>query len=127
MFLISLFLLTSNAFADKILSPGEFYTSAFAGERIVCTGASSQPETQYFLADGTTLMSPDEMRDGTACSGQTDSSTGAELRAKNIAESNGRGVQCPQGFTCEVQQGAMQYQRRGSYCTAYMPFVATRR
>ena len=116
------------AFADKILGPGEFYTSESAGERIVCTvNTPSQPDTQSFFAEGRTIMTESEARDSSACTGVMDSSTAAMFRAKNIAQSNGHGIQCPQGYRCEVQEGAMQYRRRGDYCIALMPFTATRR
>ncbi|MGZ3652088.1 MAG: hypothetical protein ACXVB9_01860 [Bdellovibrionota bacterium] len=119
---------STPAFADKIMNPGEFYTAVNAGEKIVCTGSAAPVlQPQSFMANGSTVMSADEMRDASACTGQADSSTGAELRAKGIAESNGRTIQCPQSYTCALQDGAMQYRRRDNICIAYMPFLATPR
>lgn len=124
--IISICLVSQNAFADKILSPGQIYTTKYSGEVVACTGGgNSNPRNSYtFLATGQVHLSDADQRDPNACS-MSARSFQPMLDAKEIAISNGKSTQCQQGYSCEVLEGRVQYERRGSSCIAKVPFRAT--
>lgn len=129
--LLALFALTftTHAFADKILNPGEFYTSKRAGERVVCMGEQQpEPEQSYtFLAEGEAFMKDEEMSDPARCTGTNAKWFGTMSQAQAKAASNCVNLQCPQGYSCAVAEGTMEYRPHGQICKAYLPCRATRR
>lgn len=127
--LIALLALSATpAFADKILQPGEFFTSKKAGERVVCMGSQPQePDSYVFFAEGEAYMKDEEMSDPARCTGTNAKWFGTMSQAQAKAASNCRNIQCPQGYSCEVQEGTMEYRPHGQICKAFLPCRATRR
>ncbi len=119
---------TTPAFADKILSPGQTYTARKAGEIVACTGDTqpSVPQSYVFNAEGEAFISDQEANQANPCIGVGGGAYGAMLNAKEVAASNCVNIQCPEGYTCAVSNGAMQYRPRGRICRAYLPCRATR-
>ena len=122
-------LLASPAFADKILQPGEFYTAKRAGEQVVCSGQTQpqEPDSYVFMAEGEAFMKQEEMSDPARCTGTNAKWFGTMMQAQQKAASNCVNLQCPDGYTCAVQEGTMEYRPRGQICVAFLPCRATRR
>ncbi len=118
--------IATPAFADKILNPGEFYTAKRAGEQVVCGGGQPQEHDSYvFQAEGRAFMREDEMRDPMRCTGTDAKWFGTMSQAQAKAASNCVNG-CPEGYTCAVQQGTMEYRPNGRECLAYLPCKASR-